>query len=73
MKKSLVMLAIAGFSAPVFAQVPDFSAIDADSSGGVTLEELRAVIPDVTSEQFQAADGDNSSDLSEEEFQALSS
>lgn len=73
MKKLLALLAVAGFTTPVLAQMADFATVDADQSGTVTLEEVQAIMPDVTEEQLQAADADQSGDLSEEEFQALSS
>lgn len=71
MKKLIAVFAIAGFATPVFAQAPDFASVDADQSGGVTLEEAQAAMAEVTEEQFQAADADQSGDLSEEEFAAL--
>ncbi|UUP16637.1 hypothetical protein NTH_01084 [Nitratireductor thuwali] len=34
MKHLLITIVAIGFAAPAFAQVPDFTSIDADQSGG---------------------------------------
>lgn len=69
MKKTLATFAVIAFAAPAFAQ--DFTAVDADGSGGVSWEEVQAALPDVTQEQFQAADADGSGELSADEFATL--
>lgn len=71
MKKILATLSILAFTAPAMAQAADFATVDADGSGTVTWEEVQAAMPDVTEEQFQAADADDSGDLSEDEFATL--
>ncbi|WP_173931343.1 EF-hand domain-containing protein [Chelativorans sp. Marseille-P2723] len=71
MKHLVTLLLAAGLAAPAFAQAPDFATVDADMSGGVTLEELQAVMPDTSEELFNAADTDGSGDLSEEEFATI--
>lgn len=71
MKHLLAIVAVAGLAAPAFAQMIDFTSVDADQSGTLTLEELQAVLPDVTQEQFTAADADGSGDLTQEEFAML--
>ena len=71
MKKILATLAVVAFASPAFAQMADFATVDADASGTVTWEEVQAALPDVTQEQYTAADADSSGDLSEEEFATL--
>lgn len=71
MKYLLAIVTAAGLAAPAFAQMADFATVDADQSGTVTLEELQVAMPDVTQEQFTAADADGSGDLSQEEFATI--
>ena len=59
-------LLIAGSSA-VFA---DIAALDANEDGQVTMEELVAVYPDVTAEDFSTADADASGTLDADEVAA---
>ena len=59
-------LLIAGSSA-VFA---DIAALDANEDGQVTMEELVAVYPDVTAEDFATADADASGTLDADELAA---
>lgn len=63
--KKILMTAIAGLTltAPAFAQAN----LDADGDGVVTLEEVQAVNPDITAEDFAAMDtnGDGSLDADE--------
>ncbi len=68
MKYLLALGVAAGFAVPAFSQAVDFTALDADQNGSVSLEELQAVMPDLTEETFNAADADGSGDLSQEEF-----
>lgn len=71
--KTIVLssLVVLGLSTAAFAQAaaaPDFATVDADASGGATLAEVQAALPDVTQEQFTAADADGNGELSAEEF-----
>ncbi len=72
MKKLVLTLIALGFAAPVMAQAaaPDFAAIDADTDGSVTLEELNVTYPDVTAEAYATFDADASGGLSADEFAA---
>lgn len=72
MKKTLAALAFVAFAFPAFAQSADFATVDADSSGAVSWEEVQAALPNVTEDQFRAADADGSGDLNETEFATLS-
>lgn len=73
MKKTVLIASVAAFglAAPVFAQdeASGFSAADTDMSGGVSLEEVQAISPDVTSDGFDAYDADADGELSEDEFE----
>lgn len=72
MKKALLAAAALTASAAfAFAQAPDFTAVDTDASGTVTMEEAKAAMPDITEEAFAAADTDQSGDLSLEEYAAM--
>lgn len=68
MTRTLATLGLIVFAAPAFAQAADFATVDADASGAVTWEEVQAAIPDLTQDQFKAADADGSGDLSQDEF-----
>ena len=57
--------------AAALVAAPDFAAADADKSGAVSMEETKAVLPDLTEEAFKAADKDGSGDLNAEEFAAI--
>ena len=49
----------------------DFTALDTDANGEVSMEELQVAIPDLTAESFAMLDTDASGALSAEEFAAL--
>lgn len=51
----------------------DFSKLDADKSGGLSLAELNAKMADFTSQDLAAIDADASGDISEAEFAAWKS
>ncbi len=67
MKKFLAILLASGFASTA-ALAADFSAVDADQNGSVTMEEAKAAMPDLTDDAFNAADGDQNGELSAEEF-----
>ncbi len=67
MKKILAILLATGFASTA-ALAADFSAVDADQNGSVTMEEAKAAMPDLSDDAFKAADGDQSGELSAEEF-----
>lgn len=52
------------------AQEDDFSMLDADASGGLSLAEVQAAAPEVSTEEFSAYDADGSGELSPDEFGA---
>ncbi len=67
MKKFLAILLASGFASTA-ALAADFSAVDADQNGSVTIEEAKAAMPDLSDDAFKAADGDQNGELSAEEF-----
>ena len=70
-----ILLSIAALilsTASVFAQAtPDYATVDANADTSVTWEELTAAWPEITQEQFTAADVDASGGLSAEEYATL--
>ena len=69
MKKLVFAMGLAGLLAgPALAADTDFSKVDTDGSGEVSMDEAIAAGWEWTDEQFQAADKDGSGGLSEEEF-----
>lgn len=69
MKKLLTAAAVTVFAtSTAFAQVA-FETVDADASGGVTLEESAAA--GMAEDVFTAADADGSGDLNMEEFATI--
>ena len=70
MKKTVLIASVAAFglAAPVFAQDTTFADADTDMSGGLSLAEVQAIAPDVTSEGFNAYDADADGELNEDEF-----
>ncbi|WP_205747860.1 hypothetical protein [Devosia sp. FKR38] len=81
----LSTLLVLGMTGAAFAQAtttttteappmaPEFATVDADASGGVTLEEAQVAWPDLTAEAFAAADTDANGELSAEEYGLLAS
>lgn len=55
-------------SAALAGVTTTFADLDADQSGGLSLEEVQAISPNVTQDQFTAYDQDQSGELSESEF-----
>lgn len=67
----LTSLFALGLSSTAMAQmVTDFTSVDADASGGVSVAEAQVAWPDLTPEAFAAADLDGNGELSAEEFAA---
>ena len=67
------ILSIAAISAlatsAAFAE-SDFLAMDADASGGLSLSEIQAVMPEVSEDDFKRYDADASGELSVDEYGA---
>lgn len=71
MKKTVLIATVAAFglAAPVFAQDTTFADADTDMSGGLSLAEVRAIYPEVTSDGFDAYDADADGEFNEDEFE----
>ncbi len=50
------------------AYAADFDALDTDGSGGLSIAEVQAAAPNVSTEEFAAYDADGSGELSRGEF-----
>ena len=71
MKKLVLALSILGFSgAHALAQEKDFTVVDANADGMVSMEEATAAGWTWTAEQFAAADADGDGSLNADEFTA---
>ena len=72
MKNILIGLATIGFALPAYAQTgPDFSTVDSNKDGMVTMDEGGTSGVSWTEEEFKAADADGNGSLDEAEFAAL--
>src|SRR5690606_17586581 len=71
-KTALALVALTALSPPALAQAPlNFIDVDADASGELSFAELQAVWPDLTQDQFAAADLDANGNLSADELNGL--
>jgi hypothetical protein len=75
MHKIVLGLAALGLTTGMaFAQTPmTFADVDTDANGELSLAELQVVWPDLTQEEFTAADIDTSGGLSVDELNSLQS
>lgn len=71
MKTVLAAVASLAMTLAAHAQTPDFATADADGNGTVSMEELKAVMPDVSEDKVKAADANGDGQLDEEEYAAL--
>jgi len=72
MKKLILSLAALGLmSGAALAQGTTFADLDADANGELSFEEITVAWPQLTQEEFTAADTDASSGLSPEEVAAI--
>jgi hypothetical protein len=68
----LSSLIVLGLSSAALAQAAtDFATVDADVSGGLSWTEVQAAWPDLTEDDFTAADTDADGELNEDEYTAL--
>ncbi|NNJ76200.1 MAG: calmodulin [Anderseniella sp.] len=70
MKKLLAIVLATGFASTA-ALAADFTAVDADQNGSVTMEEAKAAMPELSEDAFKAADGDQNGELSADEFATI--
>lgn len=73
MKTMLLTAAFALAAGAALAGDADFSKLDADRSGGLSLAELNAKMADFTAQDLAAIDADGSGDISEAEYAAWKS
>ncbi len=65
----IALTTILGFAASAAsAEDVNFTSLDVDVSGGISLAEAQAVAPGLTGDDFAMYDADGSGELSEEEF-----
>ena len=70
-KTCAIVFATAFASTAALAAEGDFAKADVNTDGALTMEEAVAAMPDLTAEQFNAADADQNGSLSEDEFKAI--
>ncbi|MCW5722832.1 MAG: hypothetical protein KIS86_16990 [Devosia sp.] len=71
-KLTPALLVLGAMAAPAFAQTPlTFAQVDADGNGELSFVELQVVWPDLTQEEFDAADADLSGGLNSNELNSL--
>ncbi|QYO76723.1 hypothetical protein [Devosia salina] len=71
-KLTLSLIALTLAATPALAQTPlTFADVDADASGELSFEELQAVWPDITHDEFMAADLDMNGGLNADELAGL--
>lgn len=77
MKKFLIACSIAGIvggaaAIPAFAGEMDFTKVDANGDGIISIDEARAAGWEWTEDQFKTADADGDGGLNADEFQVAS-
>ncbi len=72
MKALLSTFAIALFStAAIAASHVDFKKVDTDGDGKISMEEMKAAMPETDDEKFKMVDTDGDGSVSEEELAAM--
>ncbi len=72
MKKLLVSIVAIGFTTAAMAQVAtDFTAVDTDASGDVSLTEAQVIWAELTEEGFKAADTNGDGKVDQAEYEAF--
>ena len=71
LKPLALVFAASLFSASAMAAEGDFAKADQNTDGALTYDEVIAVMPAMTSDQFKAADADGNGTLSQAEFEAV--
>lgn len=70
--KKIVLAALAvAFSGAAFAQMPPYAQLDTNADGRVSMEELKAAMPDMTEQAFMKADTDGDKFLSAAEMNKM--
>ena len=71
MKKFFAVLAVSLLAISA-AHAAEFTEVDSDEDGVISMEEAVAVMPDLTEDAFAAADTDGDGALNADEFAAMS-
>ncbi len=71
MKKFLAILAVSLLSISA-AHAAEFTDVDSNEDGVISMDEATAAMPDLTDDAFAAADTDGDGSLNAEEFAAMS-
>ena len=71
LKTTAIALAATLASATAFAAEGDFAKADQNADGALSYDEIIAVMPDMTADQFKSADADGNGTLSQTEFEAV--
>ena len=71
LKPLALVFAAALMTAPAMAAEGDFARADQNTDGALTYDEVIAVMPAMTADQFKAADADGNGTLSQTEFEAV--
>ncbi|MGI9512458.1 MAG: hypothetical protein ACR2OL_06110 [Anderseniella sp.] len=70
MEKFPAIARATGFASTVVLAA-DFTAVDAEQNGSISMEEAKAAMPDTAEGAFKAADGDQNGELSADEWAAI--
>lgn len=72
MKSLIAALGISALTTVAWAQsAPEFTQVDANADGAISMEEAKAAMPDMDEAKIVAADANNDGLLSPEEYTAL--
>lgn len=71
MKKLFAVLAVSLLTISA-AKAAEFTEVDTDESGTISMDEAVAAMPDLTEDAFAAADTDSDGELNPDEFAAMS-
>ena len=66
-----IAFATALLSTAAIAAEGDFTRADTNTDGALTYQEVLAIMPGMTTDQFRAADSDGNGTLSQTEFEAV--
>ena len=72
MIRAIVTAALLVAATASYAQELDLGALDTDGNGTISMAEAKVAMPDLSEEDFAAADADASGELDAEELIALS-
>ena len=71
MKKILTLAGIVLFSTAAFAEAPAFNQADTNADGVLSMEEVKAALPEMDEAAILAADANGDGGITEDEYTAL--